>query len=41
MIKGFIMVMIVVMKVKFMLTGGDNDKCSSLCVKYPSGCCPH
>lgn len=37
-VKGFIMVIVVVM---FMLMGGDNGKCSSLCVKYQSGCCPH
>lgn len=39
-VKGFIMV-IVVITVKFMLMAGDNDKCSSLCVKCRSGCCPH
>lgn len=41
MIKRFIVVMIVVIMVKFMLMGGDNDTSSSLCVKYWSGCCPH
>lgn len=41
MIKGFIMVKLVVIMVKFMLMGGDSDSRSSLCVKYWSGCCPH